>query len=92
MTDTPKKNEQAATYLEVWIRSKDKVLFNGKASVVSSNNDAGPFDILVGHANIISLIYGYIYIDTGLPSQQKFDLDRGVLYVMSNRVDAHVGV
>lgn len=78
--------------LKVTIRSKEKLLFSGFAQTLSSVNERGPFDILVGHTNFICLISGYVVIDNGLETEQKFQLDKGVAYVVADEVDIYIGI
>ena len=78
--------------LNVTIRSKEKLLYSGVAKTLSSENEKGPFDILSGHANFISLIFSYVIIDRGLETEHSFDLEKGVLYVLSDRIEVYVGI
>jgi F0F1-type ATP synthase epsilon subunit len=87
-----KKDEQKNLQLQVTLRSKEKLLYSGVATTVSSENERGPFDILSEHANFISLIHNYIIIDHGLPTEQSFQLEKGVMYVVSNKIDVYIGI
>ncbi len=78
--------------LTVSIKSKDKTIFSGGVHTVTSKNERGVFDILTFHANFISLITNYIILDKGLPSEKRFEIEKGVLYVLSNKVDVYVGI
>lgn len=78
--------------LKVSIKSKEKTLFSGSVSTVTSKNERGVFDILPLHANFISLVFEYIIIDKGLQSEKRFDIEKGVLYVLSNKIDVYVGI
>ena len=86
--DDQKQNSQ----LQVTLRSKEKVLYNGVANTISSENERGPFDILPEHANFISLIHNYIIVDHGLVTEQSFQLEKGVMYVVSNKIDVYIGI
>ena len=76
----------------VSIKSKTKILFDGPVKTVSSKNERGVFDILPLHTNFITLISDYVILDKGLPTEKKFDIEKGVLYVLSNKVDVYVGI
>lgn len=78
--------------LKVSVKTKEKSLFNGSVQTVSSKNERGVFDILPLHANFISLISDYIILDKGLSTEKKFDIEKGLLYVLSNKVDVYVGI
>lgn len=88
MTDIPNKSKQ----LTASIKSKTKVLFDGIVSTITSKNERGIFDILLFHTNFITLISDFVVVDKGLPTEQKFDFEKGVLYVISNKVEIYVGI
>lgn len=78
--------------LSVSIRSRETILFEGQCVSVTSFNLRGRFDILPLHSNFITLISKYVILDVGKESEKKFDLEKGVLYVMSNKVNIYVGI
>lgn len=78
--------------LIITIRSKEKLLYSGKGNTVSSENESGPFDVLYRHANFVSLIFHYVIVDKGLSTEASFQMDRGVMYVSSGKVDIYVGI
>ena len=80
------------TTLSACIKSKEKILFDGTVRTISSVNERGPFDILPLHANFITLILNYVILDKGLSTERRFDIEKGVLYVLSNKVDVYVGI
>lgn len=87
-----KNQESLNQLLQVTLRSKEKMLYEGVANSVSSENEEGTFDVLPQHANFISLIHNYIIIDRGLSTEQTFQMEKGVLYVVSNKIDVYVGI
>jgi len=66
--------------------------FRGEAEAVSSQNKLGKFDILPGHINFITLIWGNLIIYT--PDKKKFtyQFERGVLEVSENKVNVFLGL
>jgi F0F1-type ATP synthase epsilon subunit len=78
--------------LSVTIKTKEKTLYNGVAITVSSSNVSGPFDILPDHANFISLIHSYLIINKEMEGEKKFDLEKGVMYVMSDKIEVYLGI
>ncbi|HAI63053.1 MAG: ATP synthase epsilon chain [candidate division WWE3 bacterium GW2011_GWF2_41_45] len=84
--------DQNILLLLVSVKTKEKVLFEGTAETVTSFNLRGRFDILPHHANFITLVSKYVIIDTGKETERKFDIDKGILYAMSNRVSVYVGI
>jgi F0F1-type ATP synthase epsilon subunit len=78
--------------LRVVIKSKNDILFQGTVSTITSKNERGVFDILLLHTNFITLISEYIILDKDLPTQKRFNFEKGVLYVLANKVDIYVGI
>jgi F0F1-type ATP synthase epsilon subunit len=85
-------NSESKKLLSVSIKSKNKILYEGSVLTLTSKNERGVFDILLLHTNFITLISDYVIIDKGLPSEKRFDFEKGVLYVLSNVVDIYVGI
>ena len=74
------------------IRSKESILYEDTVKSVTSKNERGVFDVLPFHTNFISLIKDYVVFNKGLKDEQKFNMKKGVLYVMSNEVNVYVGI
>ena len=85
MSDTSKS-------LNISVKDRKKVYFEGNASSVTSINLKGEFDILTMHADFITLVKKYVVVDRGLATQQQFEIDNGVLAVLANKVYVYVGV
>jgi F0F1-type ATP synthase epsilon subunit len=86
------KAQEHSNFLNILIKSRSKVYFEGKAQSLTSNNDKGIFDVLPHHANFISIIKDYIVIDKGLPTEKKFEIKNGVISVLSNKIDVYLEV
>lgn len=78
--------------VSVSIKNKKEQLYLGDASSVTSKNDRGVFDILPYHVNFITLIYDFIVIDRGLPTEKRFEMENGILYTISNKVEIYIGL
>jgi len=72
--------------------SQKKKGFQGKALSVSSKNKLGKFDILPYHANFITLIFGFLTVQTLNNKKIEFRFKRGVLEVYENNVKAFLEV
>jgi F0F1-type ATP synthase epsilon subunit len=92
MTDQLKQSQDREKVFEVTIRSKEKLLYKGVARTLSSENEEGPFDVLYSHANFITLIFGYVVIDKGLPTELSFQLEKGVMHVTGDVIQVYVGL
>ncbi len=84
--------ENKTQILTVSVRTREKVLFEGSANTVTSFNHRGKFDVLPEHTNFITLISRYVIIDQGTDTESQLDLEKGILYVMSNHVNVYVGI
>ena len=69
-----------------------ELVFLGKVKAVASTNYLGPFDVLPGHTNIISIIYkdAKIYPESG--DQIDFKFDVGILRFINNSADLYLGL
>jgi len=87
MPDTP-----LTSTLKVTIRDRRKIMFDGDAVSLSSVNSVGDFDVLVDHANFVSLIKDKIIVDKDSPTRKVFDIDTGLINVDEEGVNVYVGV
>lgn len=78
--------------MTVSIKNKKEQLYLGDASSLTSKNERGVFDILPYHVNFITLIFDFIVIDRNLPSEKRYEMDNGVLYTISNKVEIYIGL
>lgn len=73
--------------VSVIVANTDKVLWSGIAASVSSFNSDGPFDILAGHANFITLIDAKpITIVTPDKQTMTFAFKQAIIFVVNNIV------
>ena len=78
--------------LVVYIRSRNKSFYKGPIRSLTALNDTGEFDVLPQHANFITLIKDYIILDKDYETEQKFDIESGVLSVLGENINAYIGV
>lgn len=78
--------------LSVTIKSKEKTLFEGTVTSVTSKNDKGVFDILPFHTNFITLIKDFVIFNKDQEDEERFDMKKGVLYIINNEVNVYVGI
>ncbi len=65
----------------------DKAEMQIKAKSISLFNEVGPFDVLPGHANLISTIHSSIIIQSTDNQHKEIKFARGVLEVSGNIVN-----
>lgn len=78
--------------LNLTVRQKTRILFQGPIQALTSVNIRGKFDILPEHANFISIITDYVIILKPDGSNLHIPLSRGVLKVDGNTVSVYLGV
>lgn len=78
--------------LETKVASPEGVLFEGATVAVSGQNHSGPFAILPGHANFVSIIHDKIVLHTSKSEAQEITIKNGVLACRNNKVDVYVGI
>lgn len=78
--------------LEVKLYSQFNTYFEGGAESVSGANEAGPFDILPGHANFFTLLLpGEVKI-ASQGETYRYTVSRGIVQVSGNQVQVFVDI
>lgn len=75
-----------------WSPSQGNEPYEGKAAAVTSENQAGKFDILPQHVNFISLIKNKLIVHTLDKKEVEYAFTRGVLEVSNNKVSVYLGL
>ncbi len=76
--------------LKVRIMTPQKMLYDGPAFAVSSKNSSGPFDILAGHANFITIIKSQpITVTKQDNSKVIFNFSQAIIYNASNVISVY---
>jgi hypothetical protein len=83
---------QTGKILQVLIRNREKVIYDGQALALSSVNSKGTFDILGQHINFISIIKDYIKIHKTDRTIQEYKLRTGLMKVNGNKIEIFVGI
>lgn len=82
-------DDQTIELLTVTIRTREKILFQGKAKAVTSINERGLFDVLSEHENFISVVKEKVELHT---PDKTFSFTTGILRVEENQVRVYVGL
>ena len=69
-----------------------RVFFEGKVISVSAENKTGPFDILQGHANFLTLLVPCVTTVETPTGFLKFQVDGGVMQVTDDKVTLFLNV
>ncbi len=78
--------------LHVFIRNREKILFDEDVQSISSRNEKGIFDILPLHSNFISLVEQRLILQRMDGTKNEIQLSNGILRVIENRVEVYIGV
>lgn len=83
-----------ATYppMMLTVKSREKTLFEGEVTSITSYNEKGKFDVLPLHSNFISLIGEKIIIQPTVGPTQEIQLDNAVLRVIENTIQIFIGI
>ena len=78
--------------INVTIMSADEVVWEGSAKAISSENNAGPFDVLPDHAHFITLIKNSLVVVHLLDETQNrtFKLEQAVLFFQNNTAKIYI--
>lgn len=87
--DSAKEDELA----QVKVYSPFRIYYDSPASSVSAVNGTGPFDILPGHKNFLTLLSkGDIVVRSSSGKEEAITIDRGVMHVHNNQVQVFLDV
>lgn len=78
--------------ISLTVKSREKTLFKGKVSSLSSTNQKGVFDILPLHANFITLVNQKVTVVTDQGLTQEIIVSNGILRFSENAVEIFLGV
>lgn len=78
--------------IKLFIRDREKIIFEGDVANVSSSNTKGIFDILDHHANFISLIGEKLIVRNLDGTKKEYPVDSGIVKVVANDVKVYLGV
>src|SRR4051812_36957804 len=72
--------------MHVKVYSPFKIYFDGRAKSFSAVNDTGPFDILPGHTNFMTLVSPCEVIIRTANGENKIKIARAVMHVKANDI------
>lgn len=76
----------------VKVYSPFHVYFDGDANSISAENLTGPFDVLFGHKNFMSLLIPCELVVRSSRGEERIKIDRGVMHVRDNKVTVFLDV
>ena len=78
--------------LMVTLRKRTNRMFKGPAWAVSSVNEISKFDVLWGHANMVTTIKKELVLRFGKGQVKTFKIDSGILSAEQNQVEVFLGI
>jgi len=85
--------DTAAKTMKVKIYAPFKIYFDGQGSSVTALNRVGPFDVLPGHHNFISLLEpGQITVRQPNQEDFKMEIARGIIHVKADEIKVFLDV
>lgn len=78
--------------IDVVVRSRKGLVWEGKAKTVTGWNKKGPFDILPYHANFVCTLSKKLTIQKTDGSNEEINIETGMMQVYRDRVVVFLGV
>lgn len=78
--------------INIVVRDRQGIKFDGKAKAVSAFNDVGKFDVLPHHANFITILRKKMTIHKSDGNIDEFNVDNGIMRVASDKIEVYLGV
>jgi len=86
-------SESSEHSLRVKIYAPFHTYYDGEAESISAVNDTGPFDVLLGHKNFLSLLSPCeIVVRRSGADDEKFKIAKGIMHVSGNKVTVFLDV
>jgi F0F1-type ATP synthase epsilon subunit len=79
-------------HIQVKVYSPFRVYFNDIARSISGINDTGPFDVLPGHHNFLSLLSPCELLIKQDEVDQRIRISRGIMHVKKDKVSVFLDV
>lgn len=81
------KEKTSGGPLHVKVYSPFNAYYDGEADSISAENDTGPFDVLLGHKNFLSLLNPCdIIVRKNGQEDEKISITRGLMHVHLDQV------
>ncbi|OGD09805.1 hypothetical protein A2397_00470 [Candidatus Amesbacteria bacterium RIFOXYB1_FULL_44_23] len=78
--------------LQVEVRSRQGLMFEGELFALSSFNKTGPFDVLPTHTNFITMIKDKLTLRRQDGRTEEINVADGVMMVEGNKVKVFLGI
>ncbi len=92
VSSTSSSKNSDPTMMEIKVYSPYQTYFDEQAHSISAVNDTGPFDILKGHHQFITLLNPCELEIRTAKGDEKIKISRGVMYVKEDKVTVFLDV
>lgn len=75
-----------ATHMHVKVYAPFRVYYDGLAESISAENLTGPFDILAGHHNFMTLLSPCEISVRNADKEEKIPINKGIMHVKKDEV------
>lgn len=83
---------ETGTIAKVKVYSPFRTYFDDTAMSISAENLTGPFDILAGHKNFMTLLTACDVVVRSQRGEERISIDRGIMHVHNNQVTVFLDV
>ena len=90
--ETPAGKPAARTNMHIKVYSPFHIYYDDTANSISGLNDTGPFDILPGHRNFMTLVSACDLVIRADAGEQKIKIARAVMHVKADEVRVFLDV
>jgi F0F1-type ATP synthase epsilon subunit len=78
--------------LNLVVKNREGVQYDGQVRAVTSYNTKGQFDVLPMHTNFITILKKKMVIHKADGSKQEIGVDNGVMKVLADKIEVYLGI
>ncbi len=78
--------------INVVVRDRAGIQFEGEVKAITSHNPTGTFDILPMHTNFITVVRQKLILHQANGSKMELNIENGVLRASEDKVEIYLGV
>jgi F0F1-type ATP synthase epsilon subunit len=87
IVDDGQSTKKSEGPMHVKVYSPFNTYYDGEAESISAENDTGPFDVLLGHRNFLTLLNPCdIIVRRSGQEEEKISITRGLMHVRQDKV------
>jgi F0F1-type ATP synthase epsilon subunit len=83
---------RTARTMHLRVLTRGELIYEGNVSSFSGVNELGKFDVLVEHANFISMVRDYLIIREPGSTDRELKIGQGILRVGQDKANVYLGI